>query len=443
MSRAIKYINSNTNSSSERSGPSGSNSSSERSGPSGTNSSSKTSGTSGSNSFPYENFGYNSNNSDVQAALQASLFESRPGPRDASNSENEESNSKSTASKSTASKSSNNNDEEPTEVSNNEYFMTEDVDYVRINVKGDGSCLYRSIYVAAFMYPIDREIVKGLLLPEFEEVDSILGLVLKAFGFTSEQLLDEEHAVTFMRKKLSEGILGTHPDPTINNICNNSITTFYTMVVGHLCEAYNSDISKSRSHLFIKSKDYIYFDGPTAYQLLVGDFNSQMMKFFTDTPVSQLTLHAFKETVAKTILSKTTYASHLDYEIIQQILARKDIILKATSLNRLNPDQKFPIIQNGKPILLVDNINEIHYNALVPKVEYLDYYNTTVRGSRTLANEVSREPNIEITTMNRRGRPTTKTKSGAPIIFSKRTFNYRKLKGLKGGKKTLKSRRRK
>lgn len=425
MSRPIKYIASNSN-----------NSSSGRSSSSGTNSSSKTSGSSGNNNFDYDNFAYESNNNALQAALQESLFEGR-APRP----ENEESNRESSNGKSSNNES--NNNEAANEFSNDEYFMTEDVDYVRINVKGDGSCLYRSIYVAAFMYPIGRQIIKALLLPEFEEIDSLLGVVLQAFGFTGEALLSEEHAVTFMRKKLSEGILGTHPDQTINDICNNSITSFYTMAVGHLCDAFNSDISKSRSQLFIKSDDYVYFDGPTSYQALVGDLNSQMMHFFKETPVSQLTLHAFKETVAKTILSKTTYASHLDYEIIQQILASKNIILRATSLNRLNPKQKFPIIENGKPILIVDNIDEIHYNALVPKVEYFDYYNTVVRGKRTLANEVSREPNIEIVTTNKKGRPVIKTKRGPPTIFSKRTFNYRKVKGLKGGRKSLKRRNRK
>ena len=425
MSRPIKYIASNSN-----------NSSSGRSSSSGTNSSSKTSGSSGNNNFDYDNFAYESNNNALQAALQESLFEGR-APRP----ENEESNRESSNGKSSNNES--NNNEAANEFSNDEYFMTEDVDYVRINVKGDGSCLYRSIYVAAFMYPIGRQIIKALLLPEFEEIDSLLGVVLQAFGFTGEALLSEEHAVTFMRKKLSEGILGTHPDQTINDICNNSITSFYTMVVGHLCDAFNSDISKSRSQLFIKSDDYVYFDGPTSYQALVGDLNSQMMHFFKETPVSQLTLHAFKETVAKTILSKTTYASHLDYEIIQQILASKNIILRATSLNRLNPKQKFPIIENGKPILIVDNIDEIHYNALVPKVEYFDYYNTVVRGKRTLANEVSREPNIEIVTTNKKGRPVIKTTRGPPTIFSKRTFNYRKVKGLKGGRKSLKRRNRK
>ncbi len=291
------------------------------------------------------------------------------------------------------------------------------------------------------MYPIERDIIKRQLLPEFASTNSLLLTVLQAFGYTKDTLLLEEVAVTFMRNELSKGILGTHADESINEICDTAVNSFYTLITGHLCTEFNSELSKeSKLLLQIANNNNIV---PSAYQAIIESMNRQIADFFTKTPVVQLTLKNFRDILAKTIVSKSTYASQFDVEIIKNLINRKNIVLKVASLNKFAPNQTFPIIENQMPVLMVDNIDESHYNSLIPKVEFDEFADTPFGGNRTLNSQVSRENNTTEEITNKKGKKKTVRKRGEPIIFSKRTFNYRKAKGLSGGRKTLKRRNRK
>ncbi len=363
----------------------------------------------------------------------------------ASNNNSKSSSSRSTSKGNSNSNSNSNNNEAVIPANSNiEYENINDVDYVRVDVEGDGSCFYRALYVAAFMYPIERDIIKRQLLPEFASESSLLLRILKAFGHPRNTLLPEENAVIFMRKQLSKGILGNHPDETINEACNRIITNLYDLIINNLCQAFNSDLSKESNILLERppnNNNEVY--EPSGYQVVIESMNRQISNFFTKTPVVQLTLKNFKDLVSTTILNKTTFASELDIKIITEVLLTKNIVLRTTSLNKFARDQTFPIIEGQKPVLLLDNIDENHYNALVPKVEFDAYADTAFKNGRTLNSEVSREPSTTEEIISKKGKKKTVTKRGQPIIFSKRTFNYRKAKGLAGGRKTLKRRGRK
>ncbi len=361
------------------------------------------------------------------------------------NNVNNNNNSKSSSSKSTNKGNSNSNNNEAVIPANSniEYENINDVDYVRIDVEGDGSCFYRALYVAAFMYPIERDIIKRQLLPEFSSESSLLLRILRAFGHPRNTLLPEENAVIFMRKQLSKGILGNHPDETINEACNRIITNLYDLLINNLCQAFNSDLSKESNILLERpsnNNNEVY--EPSGYQVFIESMNRQISNFFTKTPVAQLTLKNLKDLVSSTILNKTTFASELDIKIVEEVLRTKNIILRTTALNKFARDQTFPIIEEQKPVLLLDNIDENHYNALVPKIEFNQYADTAFKNGRTLNSQVSRENNTTEEIISKKGKKKTVTKRGQPIIFSKRTYNYRKSKGLSGGKKTLKRNRR-
>ena len=377
---------------------------------------------------PYANYNFNSSE-------EESLNNSNSNNSNSNNNNAKRNNTKGTV-------RANNENPPAAGAANTDYEDIEDVDYVRIDVEGDGSCLYRALYTTAFMYPIERDTIKSRLLPEFASVNSLLLTVLKAFGHPRDTLLPEENAVLFMRKQLSKGILGTHSDASVNEICNDAVSTFYNMVTGYICQSFNSDLSKEGKILINNSNNNNVV--PSAYQIVIESMNTQISSFFTKTPVIQLTLKNFKELLAKTIVNTKTYASQLDAEIIRDILFKNNIIIKTASLNKFAKDQTFPIIEEQRPVLLVDNINEIHYNALVPKVEFDAYADTPFKGDRTLNSEVSREPNTVIEEVNKKGKKKTVRVRGEPIIFSKRTYNYRKAKGLAGGRrKTLKRKGRK
>ncbi len=318
-----------------------------------------------------------------------------------------------------------------------EYVDINDVDYVRINVTGDGSCFYRALFVAAYMYPIDREIIRFQLKPEFTGVTSMLIPVLQAFGYTGTERLNEEDSVTFMRKQLSKGILGTHPDPEINTICDTAITDFYNITTAALCESYSSgDFANEKSILANRRIGSSFKD-------IVEGENAVIAAFFTTTPAAKLTLHNFRELVASKIVDKTTYASQLDIGIIDRLLERKNIKNMRTTLNRFNKNQTFPIIENGNPVLIVDNTDEIHYKALVPKVEYHLWQGTTFnKGRTTIEHHVNREQRPTIID-KKTGKKVKSKHRGKPIVFSKRTYNYRVTHRLTGGRTTLKRRGRK
>lgn len=394
-----------------------------------------------------------------------------------------------------------------------------DVDYVRINVTGDGSCFYRALFLAAYMYPLDEggaaDEIKDQLLPEFAGVNNLLLTILHAFGYTKQRLMNEDYAVKFMRNQISKGLSGISGNEEFDGICQEHYLTFFNSIK----DAYNTspefysyiigDASYEIQGLFADPiiRDHLLAADKTVSITYLADYlrhlnnnsnsssnngsnngSNNNAKSSTTSRKSSINYSNFAfsnnennglnilksnnksnnakpafniETIkilqidpkdyflkkmAETVSDFESYASDIDITLIQKLLLRKNIVCRTTRLEKINTpaqaDQKFPIIELRRPVLLIDNVGELHYKALVPVAVYEDNKELSFDDETTLEDQVSREPSKKIKKKNSNGKAIVVIEPGKPIIFSKRTFAYRKAKRLRGGRKTLKRKQR-
>jgi hypothetical protein len=340
------------------------------------------------------------------------------------------------------------------------YPYLDDIDYVKINVKGDGSCFYRAMYTAAANYPItDPEIAQNLM-DEFIGMGNLLTVVLSAFHIPA--ILPEDEAVRAIRNKIALGVTNASDNAEFNATCR----AHYLAVLNTLREAYSSEdrglyneiidaasqefkkiFSTSqniRSHVLgdgVKAREYLAeyqaaYDAK--YALLLNNINEGLVDeegiqivLERDNGYKQSVIAAlqtnpdeyFFNKIAEIITKLTTYASESDITLIQTLLGQRNIIIKTTSLETINKNQIFPIIQDRKPFLLVDRVGAIHYQALIPFEVY----------TAKVANAASPLP-AKVATY---GRP------AKPIKYSRCTYKKRKQRGLRGGSRRLKRKQRK
>lgn len=338
------------------------------------------------------------------------------------------------------------------------YPYLDDVDYVKINVIGDGSCFYRAIYTAAKFYPIADPEIAPNLMDEFIGVENLLSNLLAAFQI--DRILNEDDAVRAIRNNISAALKGVG-NPGFVATC----TAHYLAVLNRLREAYQGnpayyheiireaaiEFSKifrndlirdhlvgtgeqAQSYLTNYNNRYNELKAEYAQQLQISpnSVNKEGIKTIleADEGYSQEVIIAlqqdpdeyFLREIADIIKNITTYASESDIGLIQTILAANNIIIRTTTLETINKAQTFPIIIDRKPILLVDRVGQIHYMALIP--------------FEVFKAEIARNPRLA-TSVSTYGRP------AKPIKYSRCTYKKRKQRGLRGGSRRLKRRGRK
>jgi hypothetical protein len=352
------------------------------------------------------------------------------------------------------------------------YPYLDDVDFVKINVKGDGSCFYRALYTAAANYPIADPEIAPNLLHEFNGIDNLLTVVLAAFNLPVQP---EDEAVVAIRNKIALGVTNVSDNAAFNDICRahyleilntlrnayregsrDSERVLYNQYLDAAAQEFKKIFSTSqyiRSHLLgdgVKARQYLAAYQAAYNELFEADLHEHINNnnYVPDDNGIKIRLendkrYGYKQWViaalqkdpeeyffseiAEIISNIKTYASDSDITLVQNILAMHNITVQTTSLETIDKAQRFSIINDGSPILRVDRVGQIHYHALIP----FEVYDAKVKSNHA-------SPLL--------AKVATYGIPKKPIKYSRCTYKKRKARGLKGGmrkvSRSLKRRRR-
>lgn len=176
-----------------------------------------------------------------------------------------------------------------------------------VDVKGDGSCFYRSLYVVLKSRRLHNKFLKRICGKEYSKAST------------------EEEFVIQIREGLSNLILENKDEDEIKSIFN------------HLHE--------------LETRDY--------KEILNSSFPTWFQHAFQKLPKSE---RNFRKKFATGIRSMDSWASEIDIRIISKYLS-KDLHMDLMILNNI-PSSKQTFKPNAVYLL---NRSELHYNAIIPK----------------------------------------------------------------------------
>ena len=173
------------------------------------------------------------------------------------------------------------------------------------DVRGDGSCFFRSLYHSMVQLPLKNRVIKSF---DGKDMD-----------------IKEDAFVVLVRDFLSKVIKSKKDAKVIGSIYKN-----------------------------LKTQNKENLD------LVIEGMSTWMQKIVKSSKWSKMTASKFREEIAEEVLKKNNWVSEMEVEIVKNILKRRaDIDLRV--LNSQLP-KTLP-----KDVIYVMNIDEIHYNAVVRK----------------------------------------------------------------------------
>jgi hypothetical protein len=206
------------------------------------------------------------------------------------------------------------------------------VEFVQIDVEGDGNCFYRAVYIAIKYHPskIQQTLLKCLGIPP--DIDE--NLFCQAMR---DKLAKEIRGDLFERMKRKEG------SDLYETLLNSAKDSFL----------WNAHMNSASRQFRNKFKDRVEF--------------------------LRRTEEGFKKDFAEIISKSGVYASETDYKLFEYLLSECNV--KIISVDPKTTE--LCIEDDGQPVLLVRKLKSVeHYNAIITKKQYEENKTELVRYRR-------------------------------------------------------------